>query len=123
MNRAEMRAQRRVQAERAAKFLTGDETLRCPRCGGDYLHQGRVEVFHRPAEDAPYRGVTVDRGLPIADLSAANPSERRQGLLIFFQCEYCDLESWDLPLALYQHKGRTFVEWRWVVPVGGEGLV
>ena len=116
MTRAEMRS----QAERSAKFLTADETLRCPRCGEDYLHQGRVEVFHRVTEGEPSRGVTVDRGVPIADLSAANPSERRDGLLIFFSCGYCDLEARDLPLAVYQHKGRTIVEWRWVVPVGDE---
>jgi transcription elongation factor Elf1 len=123
MTGAEIRAQMRAQAQRASKFLTGDETLRCPRCGGDYLHQGRVEVFHRKVEDGPWRGITVDRGVPIADCSAPNPSERRQGLLIYFECEFCDLESSDLPLAIYQHKGRTFVEWRWVVPVGNEAPV
>jgi hypothetical protein len=111
MNRADIRAQMHTRAERAAKFLTGDETLRCPWCGGDYLHQRRVEVFHRHREEGPSVGVTVERGVPIADLSASNPSERRQGLLIFFDCENCDLEAQDLPLAFYQHKGRTFVEW------------
>jgi hypothetical protein len=90
--------------------LSSDETLRCPFCGHDYLHHGRVEVFTRLKEDAPSIAVTLDGcNLPVLGASGCNPSSRRQGLLIYFNCENCGR----LPVALgiAQHKGNTFVTW------------
>jgi hypothetical protein len=95
----------------------GDTLLRCPRCGDDYLHHTRVEVFDRE-EDAAVglhttagaEDVRVDRDL------SQNPSSRRDGIAIAFYCEMCDGNS-DGPgpgvvLTIAQHKGRTFLAWR-----------
>ncbi|HEX3861073.1 MAG TPA: hypothetical protein VHY35_05220 [Stellaceae bacterium] len=98
-------------------LLSRDGVLRCPNCGGEYLHEKRVEVFHRSQEDGPWYGITIENGTALADCSAPNPSYRRDGLLIFFECELCALETADIPLAVYQHKGRTFIEWRPFAPV------
>jgi len=37
-----------------------------------------------------------------------NPSKRRDGIRIAFECEACGPVQ---PLVIYQHKGETFVEW------------
>lgn len=89
--------------------LSSYEELSCPQCEQGYLHQRRVEVFNRPSEDANSVAVTID-GCDIPRLGAQgrNPSGRRQGLLIYFECEHCDLQR---ALALAQHKGMTFVGW------------
>lgn len=81
--------------------------LRCAYCQGDYLHHVRVEVFER-AEDA-VNGIhvnvlhccaTVDTNLE------GNPSGRRDGLKIYFACEFCAQTS---ILTIQQHKGQTFL--------------
>src|SRR5678810_1017762 len=103
----------------------GGQSLSCPCCGSEYLHQGRIEVYGRDAEDAPsFRRVVSGDGAVEADEGGNNPSSRRQGLIIFFECEDCHLAMLDEPgfnadrnvraafrLAIYQHKGNTFVEW------------
>ena len=93
------------------------DALACPLCGERYLHQGAIEVFHRRKEDAdPVVTVVVDgcaidvTGTPGAGVR--NPSSRRQGLLIQFDCEHCHLLQSGIVLAIWQHKGRTFIEWR-----------
>jgi hypothetical protein len=69
------------------------QELRCPRCGGTDLHQGRVTIFDRN-EDAEMTVVTTVAGgfaetrlLPSGQ--AGNPSSRRHGLAIVFICEGC----------------------------------
>src|ERR1700733_4828421 len=91
----------------------------CPKCRGDNLHQWEVEVFNRPQEDAPSLAVRIGRsGAPRLGDPDANPSSRRGGLLIYFLCENChpDFELFDrsqaFVMAIYQHKGNTFIEWK-----------
>jgi len=86
-----------------------DDALLCPACGGSNLHQGRVEVFHRHREEAPSTAIAVVDGMLVDADAARNPSSRRQGLLVHFGCETCPAEP---SLAIYQHKGTTFVLWR-----------
>ena len=90
------------------------ESLLCPRCGEDYLHQCGVTVYDR-GEDAEMTTVTtVDDGLVGSHLvpsnEAANPSSRRDGIAIMFTCETCD-DGW-FELTFAQHKGMTHVAWR-----------
>ena len=67
--------------------------LCCPKCRGDRLHHGRVTVFHR-IEDDEMITQTVVTG-PTATVEAVpnsrttNPSSRRDGIEIEFQCELC----------------------------------
>lgn len=89
----------------------GDLVLLCPRCGGDYLHQIRVELFFRDEDAkegvhviADIEGYTADREVK------GNPSPRRQGMRITFECELCEEGSPNSILDIYQHKGQTFLE-------------
>lgn len=83
--------------------------MRCPVCKGVNLHHTDVEVFMRRGEDACHGlhtritndGTTVDSSME------ANPSRRRDGLIIHFRCEAgCHSE-----LHIAQHKGETQLSW------------
>lgn len=87
--------------------------LLCPCCGFNYLHSGKVVVYDR-GEDAEIGcATTVDDGMvtQTPDL-AGNPSARRHAVTVEFTCEGCG--GWDdrpIRLALYQHKGCTYLKW------------
>jgi|WetSurMetagenome_2_1015567.scaffolds.fasta_scaffold700606_2 hypothetical protein len=84
-----------------------DGELICPSCGGDNLHQVRVEVFER--EEDKQTGVHADvvrDSVHIDTEMAGNPSKRRQGTKISFTCEGCD-EA--MILSIEQHKGTTYL--------------
>jgi hypothetical protein len=97
-------------------------SLRCPHCRGDRLYHGRVTVFHR-IEDDEMITQTVVTG-PTATVEAVpnsrttNPSARRDGIEIEFQCELChreknlDFANQRMFLRIAQHNGRTLLEWR-----------
>jgi len=96
--------------------------LRCPQCSGDRLHHGRVTVFHR-IEDDEMITQTVVTGTSatveaVPDSRTTNPSSRRDGIEIEFQCELChweknsDLANQRMFLRIAQHKGKTLLEWR-----------
>jgi hypothetical protein len=95
--------------------LLDDDTLSCPCCGGQFLHHGRVTIFHRErGEDSPRTLETSVEG-PVTlcnitpSATSANPSSRRDGFAIAFYCEECRL---DAELTFAQHKGQTLVQWR-----------
>lgn len=92
--------------------------LRC-KCGSEYLHQGNITIFQR-AEDEKITTVIAqnDKTVQVSDFPSddtCNPSPRRHGLILEFDCENCG--SWgDKPgqvqrLAIFQHKGGTYMEW------------
>lgn len=70
--------------------------LQCPTCGYDNLHQDRIEVFldnDLLGEDRRTAHVTITRQFPVTDSDMAdNPSPRRDGLLIHFWCEHCEIK-------------------------------
>ena len=82
--------------------------LMCRHCGGDYLHQGAVGVWNRE-EDQNVPGFMVDitGGIRIAE-AERNPSPRRSGVSIMFDCEQCGIVG---KLFIIQHKGQTFIGW------------
>ena len=95
-------------------------SLRCPQCRGDRLHHGRVAVFHR-IEDDEMITQTVVTG-PTATVEAVpssrttNPSSRRDGIEIEFQCELCHWKNSDFAnqrmfLRIARHKGKKLLEW------------
>ena len=101
----------------------GDDTysnaLICPMCGGYYLHQGNTTIYER-IEDAPVTTVIAQNGSEVVKTDfpsedVANPSSRRHGLIIEFECENCHGEGFKsvqpLRLAIYQHKGITQLTW------------
>lgn len=106
------------------------QSLRCPSCGGDNLHQVRVEVgFACPKSDL---SVTVHR--EGCDVKAEVMQVCQDAVRIFFACEHCSRSltvgqaapcEWSgvsrenlAELRIYQHKGTTYCEWvAWCGPV------
>ena len=99
------------------------DILKCPECGENYLHHRNTTIFER-SEDDKLTTVIAQNGeevqatkFPSAD--TCNPSYRRNGIIIEFQCEHCHYDYGDASpeltglfrLAIIQHKGNTFVEW------------
>ena len=81
-------------------------------CGGINLHQDRVQTFWREGEDADKQnGMVSENGHNTAFMldRSKNPSTRRDGMLVRFECENCDAQP---ELAIYQHKGTTYLEWK-----------
>jgi hypothetical protein len=104
--------------ETTRDLTTGREeyaTLLCPNCGARNLHHAGVTIYDRQ-EDAKVTTVTrvgqgnTDQHLIKSD-TCGNPSDRRDGLAILFYCETCPAIS---ELMIWQHKGETRVQWRWV---------
>jgi hypothetical protein len=97
--------------------------LRCPSCGGEYLHHTEVDVFQR-TEDALRGQHThvpdgVDGVVIVRQDLDGNPSPRRHGLRVELWCELCHGRS---SLCLVQHKGGTYLHWeRSLEPVPGAG--
>jgi hypothetical protein len=88
--------------------------LKC-KCGSDYLHQDNVTIFKR-AEDADITTVIAQDGHDVQatefpSQDTCNPSPRRHGMLIEFDCEDCGQDGTKQRLAIFQHKGHTFMEW------------
>jgi len=85
----------------------GAEIL-CPACGSNYLHHYKTEVFERneDATNGLHVVVTSEKASIDSDL-AGNPSARRHGLKIHFDCEGCPAKP---VLCISQHKGNTYVE-------------
>jgi len=85
--------------------------LLCPSCSSNHLHHWRVEVFERAKDEANGVHVSVEDGKPSIDTDlTGNPSERRHGLIIHFACEVCSAMS---ALTFAQHKGNTFVDFKY----------
>lgn len=97
--------------------------LDCPYCGNDNTHQGNVEVYSRGEDSPDGTHVTVTQKpefgpahggrLPCGDGSvkvdrdlSGNPSLRRQGLRLWFWCEFC---PHPFSLDISQHKGLTII--------------
>jgi len=82
--------------------------LLCPSCGGNYQHHHRIEVFERNEDQETGVRVIVENGGATIDQNlTGNPSARRHGLNIHFDCELCHTKS---VLTIAQHKGNTYVD-------------
>jgi hypothetical protein len=102
-----------------------DESWMCPTCGEYHTHQGKVQVFNRCGEDAEHGlNITIEgRVYDVKSTMDGNPSSRRQGLIIEFQCENChddildgyeedyEFQSSDIPFVerkiLYEYRKRV----------------
>lgn len=107
-------------------IINNDEygSLNCPTCSGNNLHQGAVHVWQRYTEDAVTGTYTCadhksSRVQAEADMGG-NPSIRRDGMTIEFECENCSGSSapHENPvnqkknyLHIVQHKGTTYLSW------------
>jgi hypothetical protein len=93
--------------------IDDDTNLTCPSCGESYLHQGTIEVYNRNEDAEKVRCVVVDGSSVFSEELPSehsnNPSSRRHGCIIHFECEHCI--NIDLKLTIAQHKGVTLLEW------------
>ncbi len=89
--------------------LTLDDSLNCPVCENPFLHQRKVSIFWRTEDAEEGNRVVSQFGQTLTDTSMhGNPSARRDGILIDFECELCDA---DPRLSIVQHKGATIMAW------------
>jgi len=83
----------------------------CPFCGSDYTHHGDVEVYVRDRDDGESQITLVNakskKTALMKDELNANPSWRRNGIRIWFECEAGCQEVFSITIA--QHKGQTWV--------------
>jgi hypothetical protein len=91
----------------------GDEgVLTCPICGSRCLHHGRIVTYDRSDNDPNVFRTKVGRKTAVLAWvrnSKDNPSYRRQGVTIQFDCESCgDIGE----LTIAQRKGETCFRWR-----------
>lgn len=97
-----------------SNYIYSDETsIKCPNCGCTELHQRKIFVFCREEDAEQYTRIEVDNITGETRASIAkkgnNPSVRRQGLSIEFDCEGCSVKS---ILTIAQHKGVTLIDWK-----------
>jgi rubredoxin len=91
--------------------------LDCPACGGNYLHHLGIMYYNRNEDsktgDFVVLSKTTENRLKVTQETnysmAYCPSPRRDGMEIFLYCECCSAKS---ILAIFQHKGQTFIEWK-----------
>lgn len=96
------------------KIDDGDWLYECPYCGGNNLHQSDVTVFSRDEDAQKVRVTHVMEDGTITSASvpseqANNPSSRRHGMQLYFWCESCEEKP---VMAIFQHKGVTFIGWQ-----------
>ena len=91
------------------------QELACPRCGGEHLQHTGAVFFNR-AEDAEtlvqieVSGNATSTGV-VPSASSGNPSSRRHGMFVRFDCEQCSAPGDVLQLNIAQHKGATELSW------------
>lgn len=87
-----------------------DYELLCPRCNGNYTHHEKIITFERSEDDHTCLETRIvgKKSTSQITMGLDNPSPRRHGMCIDVYCEACDNVS---KLAIYQHKGQTFIEW------------
>jgi hypothetical protein len=93
--------------------IDDDGVLNCPHCGNQYLHHDGVTVYDRNEDAEQTFETRVKNRIPFVSVvpstQSRNPSSRREGLAIEFECEDC---GGGLELTIAPHKGTTIIEWR-----------
>ncbi len=91
--------------------VTLGSTLICPNCKCNNLHQTSCTTFWRESEDADSGKIVTTSHQSIVEnshLMSSNPSNRRDGIVIRFECEQCAAGPM---LSIKQHKGTTYIGW------------
>lgn len=84
--------------------------LKCPDCGGDYLHQVEVSATWRAEDKDGTRYSSSRTKRCVEKVTAGEIVGRRDAMSIYFTCEFCEPDSIKT-LDIYQHKGMTFMGW------------
>lgn len=105
-NPTEINEMRRKEVEKRVHI--DDHMLKC-KCGSINLHQRTIGIYNCHEDQSTGTHVEVDWDKVTVDKSmVGNPSPRRHGISISFECEQCGDEP---ILNIYQHKGTTYMEW------------
>ena len=119
VDKSRLMAMPKLDASKFPIFGDYDNWLRCPSCGYENLHHREVCISDRGEDSETGKSVWIggigdcnSNSLEIkyaeTSLMKYNPSPRRGGIVIEFDCECCNA----LPvLGIYQHKGSTCIEW------------
>ena len=92
------------------KFIQGEDfSFLCPHCGSEYMHHVKIDIFERDEDDKEGINICIKKDVHIDKCLTKNPSNRRNGLIIHFDCEGCHKKT---ALNFAQHKGKTLVEVR-----------
>lgn len=84
------------------------ELLICPRCQSEYTDYFHVQTFDRVEDAQSGMHTSVMTGVVSVDaVMTGNPSPRRHGVRLSFVCETC---AEVFAVAIYQHKGNTFID-------------
>ena len=87
------------------------EAMLCVGCGEDCLHQTGMIWFQRSEDAKKGTAYFVQHGqsgkYEFEDYRSANPSTRRHGSIVIFECELCHTIT---GLSFAQHKGHTHVD-------------
>jgi hypothetical protein len=98
-----------MKIELESYALSAFDVLLCPSCGENNLHQTSASVYFRDKEDSNEGNFVHLNNKYIEKIdNRLNPSDRRDGILIAFECEHCEA---DPHLTIVQHKGATYIEW------------
>ena len=103
------------------EVMISQYVLACPNCspneatGDDFLHHFAVTIHRRSEEDAPTETINIEDPAPCYWREPGspeipvmgNPSWRRDGIRIWFECELCDQTSC---MCIWQHKGQTYMD-------------
>lgn len=97
----------------AVVSLGEDGMIVCPNCGSTAdMHPYSAEAFFRPEDGIVGNHVFVShvhvKSTASGALPPGNPSARRDGVTIKFECLMCNTNS---SLCIIQHKGATYFEW------------
>lgn len=88
------------------------DTLLCPVCEEEWLHQRAARVVFRDGEDGPGSlAISTREGINISRVSDSEIPGRRDAIEIDFSCEICEDESVKT-LLIMQHKGQTVIDWK-----------
>lgn len=94
----------------------GHPALRCPCCGGWYLHQTAVDTVFRGEDSGGTATLSggVRDGAEVFTVGEDGHPGRRSYMHIWFWCEMCP----NIPvLRVFQHKGVTLFSWHQALAV------
>ena len=109
----------RTKLSQVQLFEFGENCLQCPHCTCNCLHHREILISDRHGDADTGKCIHISgigdwnddplqfRHMEKSQMSS-NPSPRRGGILIEFDCEGCEAKP---QLGIYQHKGMTLVEW------------
>jgi len=103
------------------------DAIDCPGCGENNLHQRGIEAFFREEDSPTGIHAIIDplvQNINTKALQRPNPSSRRDGIKILFDCEHCHgtqtyvdgsvhgpHRSEFYEMHIVQHKGSTYIYW------------